>query len=546
MTQPTGNGAEGAQPDTPAPSTASRRRVLWQQVWPLLVLFGFASLWFGLLLALDSNTHRLLVFWLIALLPSLLALGYRMLGGRRSLRARVEMVQQYRAYAQRYAAHRAGGEMPLLSTAGVGDEELEQQPRTAQFLLGAVALSVPFLVVATVSATAPGLVSGEPAHQGQAALRGMVFAGYGVFVYTLMLLIYRMHAAALSSEFLIASTFRVLITLTMGFTAGLVNLLDFGTTGQTLFLYFLIGAFPTWALQALRRRVKGLLRPSAPGEERLSLEYVDGITDQVTERLEELGISDIQHLATAEPGELSLRTLYPITRIMDWIDQAILINYLRDKIVFARQVGIHGAIDMQLTYRDAQLPSRDAASGQQGPALTNGAPVPLSAPMDPGWRARAMLHELATRSGLGLPAVYGIGATLADDYQVDFLSNLWDRRGLSKGPRQALIDAIGRALLASGVQAPKAQLGPEGIPECAWDPAHTEDPSFQEHFRAKLAAELGQLSLAWTGSFDDLRGQCRYLDLYGKLLEHIEARPAREVPRPAPPPPRPPETPLHH
>lgn len=532
--------AEGPHTDG-AGSRPDRRHILWQQAWPFLVLGLLAAGWFCLTLGAVPRFLRTHVFWVFALLPSLLALGYRMLGGRRSIRARVEMVKHYRVYAERYAAQRAGGKTPLLSTAGLGDEELEQQqPRTAQFLLGTVALAVPFLMVAVLSDGPHGLGTYAlgmepdkvPGGDAQEGLRGLVFAGYGVFVYTLSLLIYRMNAAALSSEFLIGSALRAIITLVLGFTAGVVDVFAFATQPQTLFLYFVIGAFPSWALEALRRRVKALFKPNAPGEERLSLEFVDGITDQVAERLDELGISDIQHLATSEPGELSLRTLYPMTRIMDWMDQAILIGYLREKIVVARQVGIHGAIDMQLAYRDAHLPP---ARGRpvEPPPVDGGAITPGTI-LDPGRRARAMLSELATRSGLGLPAVYGIGAKLAEDYTVDFLTHLWLRQGLSSGPRRALIEAIGRALEASGVPAP-GEPGHEGIPDCAWDAARTERPDFQQKLRAHLDAELERMSLSWTGSFEDLRGQCRYVDFYEALMEHIELKPL-EAPRGRPPP----------
>jgi len=551
MRLPGHDGATQAPHKEGAGGTPSRRRILWQQVWPFLTLGLFATGWFLLSLEPVPSFLRAHVFWVFALLPSLLALGHRMLGGRRSIRARVEMVKHYRVYAERYAAQRAGGKTPLLSTAGLGDGELEQQqPRTAQFLLGTVALAVPFLVLAALSDGPQGLgtgalelAPGETPGAAQEGIRGLVFAGYGVFVYTLTLLIYRLNAAALSSEFLITSAFRALITLVLGFAAGVVDVFAFATAPQALFLYFVIGAFPSWALEALRRRVRALFKPNAPGEERLSLEYVDGINDQVAERLDELGVSDIQHLATSEPGELSLRTLYPMTRIMDWIDQAILIGYLRDKIVVARQVGIHGAIDMQLTYRDAHLPPVAGAPVEQPPV--DGGSITPGTTLDPGRRARAMLSELATRSGLGLPAVYGIGATLADDYTVDFLTHLWLRQGLPMGPRRALIEAIGRALEASGIPSP-TEPGPEGIPECAWDAARTERPDFQRQLHASLDAELGRLSLTWTGSFEDLRGQCRYVDFYEALLEHIELKPV-EAPRSAPPPPpRHPETPLHH
>jgi hypothetical protein len=67
--------------------------------------------------------------------------------------------------------------------------------------------------------------------------------------------------------------------------------------------------------------------------------FIDGLDGGVIDILDALGIWDVQHLATSEPGELTIRTL---NRIIDWIDQAILISYLHRNIADARLFGIIG------------------------------------------------------------------------------------------------------------------------------------------------------------------------------------------------------------
>ncbi|HEX8824986.1 MAG TPA: hypothetical protein VF794_34030 [Archangium sp.] len=484
--------------------------------------------------------HLLFFFWLglCAVLPSAMAFAHRMRSNRRYMDARLEVLRCYLVAARHYASTRGRLETARIFTAGLGKEALEQsRPGILMMLGGAVSLSLPFLLVATLSSAFlfPTIV--EPSLRAvvtgdfEEGIRGLVFAGYGVYVYTLLLIIHRIQAAALSSEFLLATTARALITLVMGFVAGQMQLIQaLGTDNQSGFLYFILGAFPSWALQALRRRVQTIFQPTVPNQEALSLEYVDGINDRISERLEELGISDIQHLASVDPGELTLRTLYPLSRTIDWVDQALLINYLRDKIGAARQMGMRGAIDMRETYLEARLPSEADASRETG------APTSRSGPtfdlLDASQRARILFQDLATRIGVPQQALYNIGARLAEEYQVDFLAYLRNRRSQT-WPQPALVEAIRRALEDSGLHT-EGEPGLEGIPEGPFDATQLASPEVQKRFGERLAEELRRMSLAWSGHFDELRRAESYEELYDLLLARISQR-SHEPSLPLPP-----------
>lgn len=155
-------------------------------------------------------------------------------------------------------------------------------------------------------------------------------------------------------------------------------------------MYFAIGVFPSWAYEWLRRWARGLLKRDVPSDN-LSLEYVDGMDDVIIERFEELGIANVQHLATAEPVNLALRTFYPLYRIIDWIDQAILIIHLRKNILSARKLGIRGAIDMSGLYKASLLPPPEMR-GRTGLH-------PETDVLDSGERARSLLQALARMTG---------------------------------------------------------------------------------------------------------------------------------------------------
>ncbi|MFL5353163.1 hypothetical protein [Archangium sp.] len=506
-------------------STAPRERY-GPLLWTLLGLGVLAVVLFvpqvnGKLMGALRYTWRHFFFFtwlgLCALLPSALAVAHRMRNNRRYVGARQEMLRWYLVAARHYASTRGRYETARIFTAGLDKEVVAQnQPSVLMLLCGGAALALPFLLVATLSATYmfPDVVNEPSLRQAvtgdfKEGLRGLVFAGYGVYVYTLLLIIHRIQAMALSSEFLFGTTLRALITLVLGFVAGQVQLLQaVGTDNQAGFLYFVLGAFPSWALQALRRRVLSIFQPTVPSQEALSLEYVDGINDRIAERLEELGISDIQHLATTDPGELTLRTLYPLARTLDWVDQAILITCLRDKIGQARLTGVRGAIDMREVFQEARWRTED---GTQATAL------------HAGERARTLLQDLATRSGLTLEALYNIGARLSSDYPVDFLAYLRNRGSLA-WPLPALMEAIGRALEDSGLRT-GAEPGPDGVPIGPFEPQRLEAPEVQKHFGARLAEELRPMSLEWTGSFEELRDANSYEELYDLLLARIGMRP---------------------
>jgi hypothetical protein len=505
-------------------------------MWVLLGLLGVGVLTLvpgvraPLVRAVSYTWHHFFyLFWLglCALLPSAMAFAHRVRSNRRYVGARVEVLRCYLVAARHYASTRGRFETARIFTAGLGKEALEQnRPGVLMLLGGAVALAVPFLMVATLSAAymfpeivepSLGAAVTGPVAEG---LRGLAFAGYGVYVYTLLLIIHRMQAAALSSEFLLAATLRALITLVLGFVAGQTELIQaLGTDNQSRFLYFIMGAFPSWALQALRRRVHSIFQPTVPSQEALPLEYVDGVNDRISERLEELGISDIQHLASADPGELTLRTLYPLARSIDWVDQAILVTHLRDKIGAARQMGVRGAIDMRELYQEARWHPGEGLTEARTASARLGSASEL---LDPSQRARTLLQDLATRSGLPLQALYNIGSRLSEDYQVDFLAYLRNRRSLA-WPLPALVGAIRRAMEHSGLHT-GGEPGVDGIPEGTFDARRLEAPEVRQRFGDKLAEELHRMSLEWSGSFEELRDASSYEELYDLLLARISLK----------------------
>jgi hypothetical protein len=236
-----------------------------------------------------------------------------------------------------------------------------------------------------------------------------VYAGYGAYIYTMLLVISRLNSKALTSKFFMVGAVRSAIALVLGFAAADTNVFAGLSDHQGLFVLLFIGLFPSMVMEALRRRAQQVFKPATPGCDVLPLCLIDGIDDGIADRLAEIGVWDIEHIATADAFKLTAQTLYPLRRIVDWMDQAILISYVRTDIVHFRACGARGAIDFAALYRDA-MDSKAAVTED---------PANLKA------RAQKLIQALAQKTTLKEPTVYAIGRSLLEDAVVLFIWYLW-------------------------------------------------------------------------------------------------------------------------
>jgi hypothetical protein len=120
---------------------------------------------------------------------------------------------------------------------------------------------------------------------------------------------------------------------------------------------FLVGVFPSVGMQFLRRAVgkltgvfRGGLEPPFP------LSQLDGMDIWSEARLLEVGIEDVQHLATANLVDVCLGARIPTQRVVDWVDQALLLlrtglprtDNLRQPTTYAelRALSVRSATDL--------------------------------------------------------------------------------------------------------------------------------------------------------------------------------------------------------
>ncbi|MCY1076125.1 hypothetical protein [Archangium lansingense] len=422
----------------------------------------------------------------MALAPSLLALGHFITRRRRSTRIHIQTVKAYVKFradiASRFcASKRRPVSLSFLEKPDRKELDYLLRRRPGQYLLGACALALPFLVLSIFSDALHGIRGSVAVFQNenglpfQEGIRGLVFTGYGIYIYTLIVLLHRMHAEALSAEFLLGAALRALTMMLIGFMVGETGIFitqasptvqvppqvvlvpsapsmpdiyftqanpealaplvtqtspaPIGSSVLGLFVYFAIGAFPFWGYEALRSKARKVLQPHATSE-KIPLEYVDGLDEMIIERLEELGIGNAQHLATSDPVILTLRTNYPFSRIIDWINQAILITHLQDRIRIARELGIRGATDLRCLYEAVQ-------KGQPAKSLRffhrrNCPHCRQFVLGSEAERARILLQQLADSTRSSIESIYLIGSRLADDFHVTLLFELWQDRCTSE------------------------------------------------------------------------------------------------------------------
>jgi hypothetical protein len=230
--------------------------------------------------------------------------------------------------------------------------------------------------------------------------RSVVAAFAGAFVWGMYDALRRYRAASLSPESLHFTWLRMLIAGSLApFISALFNN---GTGGDAI--AFGLGAFPVKTLSDLiQGQVANRLQVSASAApaEAPTLQALQGITPGLLETLSEADIDSTQGLAYADPLKLFLRTNIPWNVVLDLVDQALLCNYVGDKLKGLRVLGIRGSIELSSLH--------DAFSG--------GA--------DSSGNVHVVVARIAELLNESIDAVLNLIDTVYFDYQVKFVAALW-------------------------------------------------------------------------------------------------------------------------
>lgn len=167
-----------------------------------------------------------------------------------------------------------------------------------------------------------------------------VVAVAGAYMWAVNDLVARSRAGDMWPHNLLLTALRFAIAIPVGFA--------FSASAKeplALPLAFMVGAFPTRTLINMSRRIA--TRQLSLGEDaqssRSELEALQGITAKAAERLVEENVSTIPQLAYTDPIDLTMRTGYSFTFVVDCVSQALAWLYLEDRLPNLRVYGMRGA-----------------------------------------------------------------------------------------------------------------------------------------------------------------------------------------------------------
>jgi hypothetical protein len=150
----------------------------------------------------------------------------------------------------------------------------------------------------------------------------------GAYLFTLQMLVRRYFQADLKASAYVNAVTRVASALVLVLVVHLATPpSDHGEVAVAV--AFIIGFFPLVGLQALQKAAALALRTVVPSlRNNYPLSDLDGLSVWYEARLLELGIEDMQNLATASLVDVTLHSRVPVSRLVDWVDQAHLYLHL--------------------------------------------------------------------------------------------------------------------------------------------------------------------------------------------------------------------------
>ena len=193
------------------------------------------------------------------------------------------------------------------------------------------------------------------------------FAFLGAYFFSLQMLFRRYVLRDLRPSAYVAVAMRIILAVVGTWVVAIITkyrLLELNQ--QTLLVVgFAIGVFPSLAWQFVQAALKkitfaGFFIPSLNSQ--LPISDLDGLTVWHEARLEEEDVENVPNMATADLVDLMLQTRFPPDRIIDWVDQAILLTHIgpektangeagvRDRL---REQGIRTATSLVEVYRKA-------------------------------------------------------------------------------------------------------------------------------------------------------------------------------------------------
>lgn len=170
----------------------------------------------------------------------------------------------------------------------------------------------------------------------------------GAYLFNFGYMVRRIYVSDVSYTVFWACAQRTLLATGLGIVFSIVIVIqDQSLSRNWYYAFFGIGFLTNEYLRWLL--VAGLRKLKKPRQQETSprLTSISGINFWQESRLEEEGIESVQNLATSDVISIAVQTRFNIATIVDWVDQAILLDRLNKKAFSLKDNGlISGAIDL--------------------------------------------------------------------------------------------------------------------------------------------------------------------------------------------------------
>lgn len=133
---------------------------------------------------------------------------------------------------------------------------------------------------------------------------------------------------------------------------------DFAATSVAPAVFFIVGAFPERGLVYIEHhvsRIPGFSEAQERVANNYPLSMIEGLSLMHRSRLKELGIDNVQNLASSDYVELLVRTPFNPETIASWVGEAKLIHIFGERAALLNNVGINDVFSFKLAYENKDI-----------------------------------------------------------------------------------------------------------------------------------------------------------------------------------------------
>jgi len=380
----------------------------------LWLILGCASVLVALIVSLALFGTARIIYWLIVLAPGVPFFVLEISYGRILQQKRAELQRKFQTSERVASAYTQAYGVEAL------DDALKEFHHWRTYIVPIILTS---LIASTIMAIALAKIPADKAlidlglpneveRKMILAPEVMIAGAAGAYLWGLYGLLKRYGSADVSSIVLHFTWLQIAIGAAVGAIAAPYI---FQLTPSLLVLgAFVIGALPFRRIDQLIKKTTGLADPKV--DENPSMNLIQGLTPDVRQRLDDEDIDSVQRVAYTDPIRLLFRTNIEWNVILDLIDQAILINFVGDKVNKLRPLGIRGAIEVAELYHrglgnETPQDLADAANAKAMLDLIGSCLIEVTA----GEKAGTLARE----------AAYNCSYQFANDPVVDFVWEHW-------------------------------------------------------------------------------------------------------------------------